>query len=96
MANSLSTNLPWTTANPIWAQNLNPFLANSLNNIQIISNYSFKIGSNIINHGLGRLMIGWFMIDPQGSGSVYRSAPLNSKTITLTSSADFVSSIGVF
>jgi hypothetical protein len=96
MAKPLSSKLPWETANPILAQLINPFIANPTNNIQIISNYSFKTGTNILNHGLGRLMIGWFIIDPQGLGTLYRSAPLNSLTITLTSSDDFTSSIGVF
>ncbi|HEY1646032.1 MAG TPA: hypothetical protein VGF75_06775 [Candidatus Saccharimonadales bacterium] len=96
MPTPLSSKLPWETANPLWAQVLNPFINGPLNNIQIISNYQFLMGTNIISHKLGRLMIGWFLIDPQGVTSVYRSAPLNSLTITLTSSADFTSSIGVF
>jgi hypothetical protein len=96
MATPLSSKLPWETANPLWAQVLSPVINNPTNNIQIIPNYSFKTGTNILNHGLGRLMLGWFVIDPQGIGTLFRSASLNSKTLTLTSSADFVSSIGVF
>ena len=96
MAKPLSSKLDWPIMNPILAQVLNPLINAPLNNVQIISNYSFKTGVNIINHGLGRLMIGWFLIDPQGIADVYRSAPLNSLTLTLTSSADFTSSIGVF
>lgn len=96
MATPLSSKLPWDKANPIWAQVLNPIMNAPLNNVQIISNYSFKTGTNIINHGLGRLMQGWFLIDPEGTGTVFRAAPLNASTLTLTSSADFTSSIGVF
>lgn len=96
MATPLSSKLPWETANPLWAQVLNPVINSPLNTIQIISDYNFKTGRNIINHGLGRLMIGWFLIDSQGVGTVFRSAPLNASTLTLASSADFTSSIGVF
>lgn len=96
MATPLSPKLEWSKANPIWAQSLNPFLANPFNSMSIISNYSFKAGTNILNHGLGHMMKGWVIIDPQGSGNLYRSAPLNSLTLTLTSNADFICSIGVF
>jgi hypothetical protein len=96
MATPLSSKLTWEKANPIWAQVLSPVINNPTNNIQIISNYHFITGINILNHGLGRLMLGWFVIDPQGLGTLFRSSPLNSKTLTLTSSADFIASIGVF
>ena len=96
MAGPLSPKLPWELANPAWAAALNPVVASPLNQIQIIKNYSLGSGSNVINHMLGRMMVGWFLIDPQGSAIVYRSAPLNNLTLTLTSSAAIISSIGVF
>jgi len=96
MATPLSSKLPWETANPIWANALNPVINAPLNNVKIISNFSFVTGTNILNHGLGRLLIGWFIIDPQGLGTLFRSAPRDTKTLTLTSSSNFISSIGVF
>lgn len=96
MATPLSSKLSWEKANPLWAQVLSPVINSATNNIQIISNYPFKTGVNTFNHGLGRLMIGWIVIDPQGSGTLFRSAPLNPLTLTITSSDNFISSIGVF
>lgn len=96
MAIPLSSNLPWDLANNLWAQSLNPLITNPINSVQILSNVSLITGSNTINHRLGHLMTGWFVIDPQGTATVYRSAPLNNVTLTLTASAAIVLSIGVF
>jgi hypothetical protein len=96
MATPLSTKLTWEAANPLWAQSLNPVIANPTNNIQIISNFPLKTGVNIINHMLGHTLIGWFLTDIQGIADIYRSAPFNALTLTLTVSAPVTVSIGVF
>jgi len=96
MARPLSPKLDWNTANPIWAQSLNPVIANPMNNVSILENIVLKTGSNIINHKLGRMMIGWVLTDIQADQNVYRSAPLNDLTLTLTASGPVTLSIGVF
>jgi hypothetical protein len=96
MAVPLSTNLDWKLANSKWASTLNPFIANPVNNAQIIQDVTLQSGSNILNHSLGRTLQGWFIVDIQGVASIYRSAPFNSQTLTLTSSAKVTCSIGVF
>jgi len=96
MANLLSSNLTWPQANNLWAQALNPVIANPTNSIQLVQNIALTTGTNIINHGLGREMKGWFLTDIQGVASIYRSAPMNNSTLTLTSSANVTCSIGVF
>lgn len=96
MAIPLSTNLDWSLANSKWAATLNPFIANPMNSGQIIQDYVLKAGKNIINHSLGRTMQGWFIVDIQGVANIYRSAPFNAQTLTLTSSAAVTCSIGVF
>lgn len=96
MATQLSSNLPWNLANNIWAQSLNPFLANPLNYPQQLKNVALIAGSNTINHGLGRLMQGWFITDINGVATIYRSGLLNDLTITLTASAPVTVSLGVF
>ena len=96
MASPLSSNLPWELANNIWAQSINPILANPTNQISIVSNVSLVTGKNIINHKLGHMMQGWFLTDIQGAATVYRSAPMNNLTLTLTASAPVTVSIGVF
>lgn len=96
MANPLSSNLKWESANSLWASILNPVIANPLNNASILKDVQLVVGSNILNHKLGRQMTGWFITDIQGASTLYRSAPFNSLTLTLTSSAIVTCSIGVF
>jgi hypothetical protein len=93
---ALSKYLPWNLAQTRWAQQLDPLLANPLNNASILPNVSLTTGVNIINTKLGQLQQGWFLVDVQGVASIYRSAPFNSTTLTLTSSADVVVSLAVF
>lgn len=96
MAQPLSPKLDWELANPLWAAALNPVLANPLNGVKILSNVVLINGTTIINHGLGRMMLGWFIVDINAAATIYRSAPFNATTITLTSNAIAVVSIGVF
>lgn len=98
MASQLSSNLDWSLANNIWAQTLNPLIANPTNSIQILQNIVLIAGKNIINHKLGRQMQGWFLTDVQGAMTdyPYRSAPMNNLTLTLTSTVNVTVNIGVF
>lgn len=43
-----------------WASQLNPVIANPLNNSIILENIALKTGVNVINHKLGRNLQGWF------------------------------------
>ncbi len=96
MALALSSNLPWERMNPLLASSLNPLLANPTNSISIISNVRLIAGTNIVNHLLGHMMNGWFLVDIQGIATIYRSAPMNNLTLTLTASAPVTVSLGVF
>ncbi len=79
-----------------WASQLNPVLNNALTAPTILKNVVLKSGTNVINHLLSRMQQGWFLTDIQGAATVYRSAPFNSSTLTLTSSAAVTVNIGVF
>jgi hypothetical protein len=79
-----------------WASILNPFIKNPLNDVQIIENVQLKNGATTINHLLGRMQQGWFIVDINGAATIYRSQPLNTKTLTLTSNAAVMVNIGVF
>jgi hypothetical protein len=92
----LSTNLPWEKANPLWAATLNPIIANPITSSSIISSQKLILGTTTINHGLGRMMQGWFITDINGGAHIYRSAPLNSLTLALTSDAAVTVNIVVF
>ena len=79
-----------------WASELNPLLSNPLNGILVLKNVSLTTGTNVINHLLQKVQQGWILTDIQGSANIYRSAPFNNLTLTLTSSANVVVNIGVF
>jgi hypothetical protein len=96
MSQPLSQGLPWETANVIWAQSLNPIIANPSNNTYFLNQIKLKSGVNVINHGLGRLLNGWIITDINAAATIYRSAPLNNLTLTLTSSAAATVNIEVF
>lgn len=93
---ALSPKLDWALANPKWAAELNPVLANPVTNLSILKNVNLVVGDNVINHNLGQQQQGWLLTDIQGVSSIYRSAPFNSLTLTLNSSAIVTVSIGVF
>lgn len=96
MSAPLSSKLDWQLANPIWASQLNPIIASPLSSSRIIKNYPLINGVTIINHGLGRLMQGWFIVDITAAATIYRSQPLNGSTLILTSNAAVICDIGVF
>jgi hypothetical protein len=96
MAIPLSPKLSWELANPLWAQVLNPVITNPLNGIQVLQNVALINGATVVNHRLGKQMQGWFIVDMDSAATVYRSAPLNDKTITLTSNAAVNVNLAVF
>lgn len=96
MSAPLSAKLEWELMNPILASTLNPIVANPANSSNIVKGILLKVGATVINHGLGRLMQGWTIVDVNGAATIYRSAPLSSTTLTLTSNAAVVVNIEVF
>jgi hypothetical protein len=79
-----------------WTSQLNPLLAVSLTQGSLLQNILLKNGANTINMYLGKQMTGWFIVDQDALATIYRSQPLNSQTLTLTSSANCTVSIWVF
>lgn len=79
-----------------WASQLNPMLANALTAGSLIPNVVLTDGSTTFNHYLGRQMQGWIIVDQNAAASIWRSAPLNGTTLTLTSSAAVTVSLWVF
>lgn len=70
-----------------WKSQIDPLIINSITKGNQKSNVSLIIGENVINHLLGRNMIGWFITDITSGAQVYRSQPMNDKTLVLTSNA---------
>lgn len=93
---ALSTSLPLPQMQTKWAATLNPVVANPLNSVTILTDVVLVTGVNVINHTLGAIQQGWFLVDLQAPVTVYRSSPFNGSTLTLTSSGAATVSIGVF
>lgn len=96
VAGKLSTKLPWEQANPKWASQLNPIIANPLTNMTILESVPVKTGVNVINHLLQKIQQGWIILDINAPVTLYRSAAFNDLTLSLTSSGPAVINLGVF
>lgn len=98
MGKALTTKIPWEQANTLWASQLNPLLLNPSNQSLLLQNVQLVAGqSNVINHGLGRVMQGWEIADMQSPGArIYRNAPFNSQTLSLACSANVVINLRIY
>ncbi len=79
-----------------WKSQIDPILANPLNNPSILKNISLINGATVINHLLGKTQQGWAIIDVNAAATIYRSAAFNDLTLTLTSSAACIVNLMVF
>lgn len=79
-----------------WISILNPFLSNPLNEVTVLTDVALSDGETVINHGLGQVLQGWFIVDITAPATIYRSAPFNSTNLTLTSDAAVTVDLGVF
>lgn len=96
MSQPLPTGRDWDLVDDQWANILNPIVTSPFNNSILIMGLKLLAGKNIINHGLGKLMIGWSLVDINGPATIYRSSPLNDKTIALTSTIAVTINLEVF
>lgn len=80
----------------LWSSILNPIITNPVMNGLTLEGVKLASGSNVINHTLGRTQQGWFLVDQNSTATVYRSAPFNDLTLTLTASAACTVNIYVF
>lgn len=93
---ALPQQLPIDRMQNQWAAQLNPLIANPINQANILTDVVLKNGSTVVNHKLGRMMQGWFIVDQTGAAQIYRSASMNSVNITLTSNAAVTVALAVF
>lgn len=92
----LPLRLSWNLAQDRWANQLNPMLTLPPNQGFILQDVQLISGVTVVNHLLGRKMQGWMIADQDAAASIYRSAPLNDKTLTLTSNAAVTVALWVF
>lgn len=79
-----------------WKSIIDVMLKNNLNSVSILQGVALVNGATTINHLLGRVQQGWFLVDIDGAATIYRSQPFNDKTLILTSDAAVTVNIGVF
>lgn len=79
-----------------WKAEIDPLLKNPYLAGIILHDVVLGTGSNTVNHRLGRKQQGWVVTDRDGVATIYRSAPFNALTLTLTSSAAVIVSLYVF
>lgn len=79
-----------------WSSTLNPLLANPLNGVSILKNIALIVGETKIPHLLDEMQQGWFVTDVNGAATIYRSKPLNSSFLYLTSNAVVTINLGVY
>jgi hypothetical protein len=80
-------------------QAVEPVLNNPLVNGQVLFNLNLKLGTNVINHGLGRSLQGWVIVGQGSAASFYDQQAKNSTknlTLLLVASADVTINLYVF
>ena len=92
----LPLNLSLEETQKRWKSQLDPVLANAIFQGQQLPSQALKVGDNVINHKLGRMMQGWFIVDVDNASTIYRSQPLNATLLTLNASAACNVSIWVY
>ena len=78
---------------------LNNLLENKIVNNNILKNIPLIVGSNTINHLLGRELLGWFIIRKRGLGNIYDTQDTNKNpqtTLELVSDAVVTVDLMVF
>lgn len=82
-----------------WATELNPLIANPLNKGNILENISLVTGVNVINHGLGRKLQGWYTTRIRSAATFYDQQDTNQMpelTLVIIASAPAVINLAVF
>lgn len=93
---ALPLRLPWTLAQDRWASQLNSVIQFAPTQGILLKNIPLVPGSNVINHLLSRQQQGWVITDQDTAAIIYRSAPLNASTLTLTSDIPVTIALWVF
>ncbi len=88
---------PFQLMQSTWSSLIDPVLANPIVNGRQVENVTISSGSPaVINHLLSRMQQGWFVTDINAPAKIARIAPLNSKTLTLSSDASVSISLWVY
>jgi hypothetical protein len=83
-----------------WASILNPFLGKPALQVSVLKNQTLTAGNNVINHGLGRALQGWYPVRYHGAyAQIYDNQDTNQMptlTLVLNASAPITIDLVVF
>lgn len=82
-----------------WATELDPVITNPLVQGQLLTGIALANGTTVVNHRLGRKLIGWFIVGITGAATVYDNQAANQHpdlTLSLTSDAAVTCNLWVF
>lgn len=82
-----------------WKSEIDPLLAKPLTQGLLLPSVSLAIGTNTINHRLGRKLIGWQLTRKRAAAAIYDTQDSNQMpqaTLTLVSDAVVVVDLWVF
>lgn len=95
----LPQKLPLDLMQTKWAQELNPVIANPILQNNILKNISLVSGANVVNHKLGRNLVGWQIIRQRSAASFFDTQDTNQTpelTLNLNASAPVIVDLVVF
>lgn len=95
----LPLKLPWELAQTKWKTALTPVIQAEIVNGLLLTSIPLAMGDNVINHKLGRKLIGWIIVGQNASATFYDKQASNQTpdlTLVLNSSAAVTANIWVF
>lgn len=95
----LPQKLPIDLMQQRWASQLNPILANLLVQGRLLEDVTLMTGNNVVNHLLGRDLIGWFITRKNDAANIYDTQNINQMpdlTLNLVSDMSVRVSLWVF
>lgn len=97
MAGSLSPKLAWELANPKWAAQLNPVLANPLVQGLLLPGVKLASGDNTVNHRLGRKLQGYIVVLNSAATTFYDKQATNpTPQLTLIINASGATTVSLY
>ena len=76
---------------------LRPVTLNPIVTGNILNSVALRIGSNTVNHGLGRKLLGWFLVRQRALANIYDTQDNNSnQDLTLLLTSDQVVTVDIY
>lgn len=95
----LPQKLPLSLMQTQWATQLDPLISNPVTQGQLLMNIVLINGTTVINHKLGRKLVGWFPVGQNAAASLFDNQSTNPTpqlTLSITSNAVATVNLWVF